>query len=257
MHGRIAEFRTRLKNREHLLGTFIKTPTTHATEIMGQVGFDFVIIDQEHAPFDRVTIDMLALAARAVGVTALVRISEPTAASILSVLDCGAMGVLVPHVDSAEKARAIAAACRYRGGTRGFASTTRAGGFGEASYRSHMDQQDSQITCVAMIEDKSAVDEIDAIARVEGIDAVFIGRGDLAAAHNVSSQEAPEVRAVVDRIAAAAKAANMPVITMPSSRADALAMQKIGSSAFILSSDQMLLKAAAKGVLKEYAAPLG
>src|SRR5262245_42317816 len=96
--GRIAHFRKRLKNREHLLGTFVKTPTTHATEILGTSGFDFVIIDQEHAPFDRGTIDLLSLAARAVDVTALVRVAEPTQASILSVLDCGAMGILVPHV---------------------------------------------------------------------------------------------------------------------------------------------------------------
>ena len=53
------DFRRRLKARKHLLGTFIKTPTTHATEILGALGFDFVVIDQEHSPFDRVTIDML------------------------------------------------------------------------------------------------------------------------------------------------------------------------------------------------------
>src|SRR4051794_25802921 len=106
------EFRSRVARKEHVLGTFIKTPTTHATEIVGAVGFDFTIVDQEHAPFDRGTIDMACLAARAAGTAALVRVAEPTPASILSVLDLGAAGVLVPHVDSADKARQIASACR-------------------------------------------------------------------------------------------------------------------------------------------------
>src|SRR5262245_19127153 len=146
------DFRRRLKAREHLLGTFIKTPTTHATEILGALGFDFVVIDQEHSPFDRVTIDTMVLGARASDIAGIVRVGDPGDANILSVLDCGAAGVLVPHVDSAEKAQAIAAACRYRGGRRGFANTTRAGGFGEVSFADHIAAQDAQVTCVAMIE---------------------------------------------------------------------------------------------------------
>ena len=102
-----------MAGREHLVGTFVKTPTSHATEIVGALGFDFVVIDQEHGPFDRTSTDVALLAARALGVPALVRVGGPDA--ILSVLDCGAMGVLVPHVASAAYAREVAAACRYRG----------------------------------------------------------------------------------------------------------------------------------------------
>ena len=88
-----------------MLGTFIKTPSSHTTEIIGEVGYDFVVIDQEHAPFDRGTIDLACLGARASGTAAIVRVSEPTPASILSVLDVGAIGVLVPHCDSLEKTK--------------------------------------------------------------------------------------------------------------------------------------------------------
>src|SRR3954454_24645161 len=95
--------RSRLLAREHLIGTFVKTPTTHATEILGALGFDFVVIDEEHAPFDRMATDTALLAARAAGTAALVRVQNAT--SILSVLDCGATGVLVPHVASAARAR--------------------------------------------------------------------------------------------------------------------------------------------------------
>ena len=99
------DFRRRLKAREYLLGTFVKTPTTHATEILGMLGFDFVIIDQEHAPIDRGAIDVMVLAARASNTAGIVRVGDPGEANILSVLDCGASGIFVPHVDSPGKAR--------------------------------------------------------------------------------------------------------------------------------------------------------
>ena len=172
--GSFRDFRHRLRGREHLLGTFIKTPTTHATEIFGLLGFDFVVFDQEHAPLGREALDVMILGSRAANVAGIVRVGDPSEANILSVLDCGATGVLVPHVDTAEKARAIAGACRYRRGRRGFANTTRAGQFGGLSFAEHMDRQDSEICCVAMIEDLSALDQIDSIVRVEGIDAIFI-----------------------------------------------------------------------------------
>jgi len=97
------DFRRRLKAREHVLGTFIKTPTTHATEILGMLGFDFVVVDQEHAPFDAGTIDVMVLAARASNIAPIVRVGDPGEANILSVLDCGASGILVPHVDGVER----------------------------------------------------------------------------------------------------------------------------------------------------------
>ena len=251
------DFRRRLKAREHLLGTFIKTPTTHATEILGALGFDFVVIDQEHSPFDRVTIDMMVLGARASNIAGIVRVGDPGDANILSVLDCGAAGVLVPHVDSAEKARAVAAACRYRGGRRGFANTTRAGGFGEVSFADHMATQDAQVTCVAMIEDLAAIAAIDAIAAVEGIDAFFVGRGDLTAAIGAPSMTSPETHRLVEPIMTAARKAGMPVIMLCPDRADAMKMAALGASAFMVASDHGFLRTAAKQALKEFAPPIG
>lgn len=245
-----SEFRNRIIRKEHVVGTFIKTPTIHATEIVGSLGFDFTIIDQEHAPFDRGTIDMACLAARAVGTAALVRVAEPSAASILSVLDLGATGVLVPHVDSADKARQIASACRYRGGSRGFSNTTRAGGFGSASFDDHIAAQDAQIACVAMIEDEAALDHLDAIAAVEGIDAFFIGRGDLTAALGTE-----RMQEAVKQITAAARVAGMTTMVLVSSKADARAMRELGATAFVVSNDQSFLRSAASAALKDYGDP--
>ena len=250
------DFRRRLRNREHLLGTFIKTPTTHATEILGLLGFDFVVIDQEHSPFGGNVIDVMVLAARASNIAGIVRVGDPGEANILSMLDCGATGVLVPHVDSAQKARAVAAACRYRGGRRGFANTTRAGRFGEATFAEHMAAQDAEVACIAMIEDVRAIEEIDAIAAVEGIDAFFIGRGDLTAAIGAPSMTSPETHRLVAPIMEAARKAGMPVVVLSPDRHDAEAMAALGASAFMYSSDHGMLKQAAKQALIDFAPPI-
>ncbi|WP_046862892.1 HpcH/HpaI aldolase family protein [Microvirga massiliensis] len=245
-------FRQRFLGQKPLMGTFIKTPSVHATEILGGLGFDFVVIDEEHAPFDRETIDLVLLAARAAGTAGIVRVAEPTASKILSVLDCGAAGVLVPHVSSAAKAQEIAAAARYRGGKRGFSNSPRAGGYGTLSIWQHVDAGDAAATVIAMIEDPEALDEIEAIAAVDGLDGFFIGRGDLTVALGAPAMDAPAVRIAVERIAAAAQAAGKPVCVMANSVADAEAMKALGASAFIVSSDQGLMRQAALKVLADF-----
>jgi staphyloferrin B biosynthesis citrate synthase len=171
-----ASFRQRLLSSELLLGTFIKTPTTHATEILGGLGFDFVGIDEEHAPFDRVTIDNLLLAARASNVAGIVRVAESSPAKLLAVLDDGATGVLVPHVFSVGKAKDIVAACRYRRGKRGFSNSPRAGGYGQLGVWDHVDRADASVAVIAMIEDPEAIDVIDDIVAVERRRAPFCRR---------------------------------------------------------------------------------
>jgi staphyloferrin B biosynthesis citrate synthase len=249
------DFRRRLLARQHLLGTFVKIPTSHATEILGLLGFDFLVFDQEHAPLGQNALDVMTLAARASNVAPIVRVGDPGEANILSALDCGAMGILVPHVSTARKAREIAAACRYRGGTRGFANTTRAGEYGGLSFGEHMDRSDAEVACIAMIEDLSALDEIDAILAVEGIDAIFIGRGDLTAALGAPSMTSPETLEVVTPIMAAARRASMPVIMLSPDREDGEAMSRLGATAFMISSDHGFLRSAASAALRSFAGP--
>ena len=249
-------FRQRLKDGDRLFGTFVKTPTTHATEILGALGYDFVIVDEEHAPIDRGVIDQIALAARASNIAALVRVRDPEPGNILSVLDVGCAGVLVPHVFSAEKARHIAAACRYRGGSRGFSSTTRAGGYGTATVQDHLTKQDGLVTCIAMIEDPSALSEIDAIVQTEGIDAFFIGRGDLTAALGGTSITSKETQAAVDVITRAARAAGKSVLVLPSNADDARNMSALGATGFVLANDQGFMQRAARQALGEMSGAL-
>ena len=250
--SRATTFRQRLHDGHHLLGTFVKTPSPHATEMLGRLGFDFVILDAEHAPLDRVTIDTMVLAAMATGLPALVRVGDASASGILSALDCGAVGVLVPHVDSAASAREMVAACHYRGGKRGYSGAVRAGGYGTLGMTRQIAAADEQVTCIAMIEDVAALDHIEEIAATPGLDGFFIGRGDLVTAMGLENAAHPAVQATVERIAAAAKAAGIPLMVLPSSQTDAAAMKRLGATAFVLSSDQGFLMRAARQALDDY-----
>jgi 2-keto-3-deoxy-L-rhamnonate aldolase RhmA len=249
MQTHTRQFRERLLAGELLCGTFIKTPTCHAIEILGEVGFDFMVIDEEHAPFDRQATDVALLAAKAAGIPALVRVATPS--SIGPVLDCGAVGVLVPHVDSAEKARLIARASRFRSGERGFSNSPRAGRYGGLSLSQHIELADALVTVVAQIEDVTALERLDEIAAVDGVDALFVGRGDLAAALGLDSPEMEGVRDAAARTVAAAVGAGKPILFFVSTLEDAAAMRDLGGSSFIFSSDQGLMRAAGQAALRQ------
>lgn len=238
-------FRARFLEGKALYGTFLKVPATMPAEIVGSIGYDFVVVDEEHSPFNRETTDRIVLACRAWDISAVVRVQSPDPAAILSVLDCGADGVLVPHVTDAATARAIVEAGRYQGGKRGFAPTTRAGGFGRAGQDEHIRSEDQRVTLIAMIEDPEAIDNIDEILAVDGLDGVFIGRGDLGAAFAGEADPAAKVRHATETIQAAAKQAGRTVAVLPGSGDDAATLAKAGASVFILSSDQGFLKSAA------------
>lgn len=235
----VSTFRQRVLARETLVGTFMKTPTSHGTEIIGALGFDFVIIDQEHSPFDRASIDMVLLAARAHNIPALVRVQGPE--TILSVLDSGATGVLVPHVVDADYARKVAGLCRYKGG-RGFATSTRAGDYTAVPMWKHIEKSDNEIVVVAQIEDPPALDHLDAIAAVEGIDSLFIGRGDLTAAFGDQQKDPPGVRDASERTAAAALKAKKCVSVFTGGGPETTWLQSLGASMFVLASDQSFLR---------------
>jgi 2-keto-3-deoxy-L-rhamnonate aldolase RhmA len=247
-----AAFRSRFAGNEMVVGTFIKSPSGHATEILGDVGFDFVVVDQEHAPFGRVEIDQVLLAARAANTAGIVRVPSADPTGLLSVLDCGAVGVLVPHVTSQAMARDLVAACRYRGGKRGFSNSPRAGGYGRLGIWDHVDLNDAQTTIIAMIEDPEAVDAIEAIVDVDGLDGVFIGRGDLTVAYQADSLGAPEISAATEKITAAARAAGKAVCAMTGGGEDAEWLKELGVTAMIVASDQSFMRQAATRSLQEF-----
>ena len=246
------DFRTRFTAGERLAGSFLKTPTVHAAEIFGLLGFDFVVIDEEHAPIDRAMTDMMLLAARAYGLAGLVRVSSDDPSKLLSALDCGAAGVLVPHVASVAKAQAVAAAGRYRGGRRGYSGSARAGAYTGTPMWQVVDEQDASVSIIGMIEDPEALAVIDDIAAVDGIHGFFIGRGDLTVALNATSSGAPEVKEAVARIIGAVRRVGKPVCVMVGNAAETQDFADLGATAFIIASDQIYLRRAAGQALADF-----
>jgi len=247
------EFRQRLLDRELLIGTFCKTPTSHSTEILGSLGFDFVMLDEEHAPWTRQTLEVGLLGARAFGIAGLVRIARPDPNSILSVLDDGAIGVMVPHVASAQKAREIASWSRYKGGTRG-SGVGRGGDYGGRSFEAHYQASDATTTVIAMIEDRDAIEQIDEITAVPGIDAFFLGRGDLGLALSNATGPVPTLEEAV-RIVAASVAKHgktLCAVTQNMASEDAKKMIDLGVTVLMVASDQGLLRAGAVTQLEHF-----
>ena len=244
MEGCSVTFRDRLRAGNLLAGTWIKTPHPHVVEVLSLSALDVLVLDAEHAPFDRANLDACIMATRAGRKPVLVRPASSAHEQILNALDCGADGVIVPHVRSAEEARAVVRACHYGPGGRGFAGSTRAAGYTTLGMAKHRDAARG-VTVIAQIEDVEAVEAIDDIAAVEGIDALFIGRADLTIAYGAATPDDTEVVAAVERVCAAGKAAGRTVGMFLGRVGDVPTWRAKGSSLFVLQSDQdFLLKGA-------------
>jgi 2-keto-3-deoxy-L-rhamnonate aldolase RhmA len=233
-----AEFKQRLLARERLVGTFVKTPHPSVIEVLGQSPLDCICLDAEHAPFDRSALDVALLAARAANLPALVRLQRAHSSDVLSALDLGAAGVVVPHVASSEDARAMALAARYGSGGRGYAGSTRAAGFGTRAMSEIISEANHTVAVIGQIEDAAALSQLDAIASVEGIDALFIGRMDLTVS---LGGRLPSDEAVVDAVRAVCATAHrhpcaVGMFTQTIEEARQWAAE--GASLFLLASDQ-------------------
>ena len=230
----------RLRSGETLAGTFVKTPHPHIVEVLGLSALDCLVLDAEHAPFDRGALDLCILAARCTGKPVLVRPASGAAEQILNALDCGADGVIVPHIRTAVEAEALVRACHFGPGGRGFAGSTRAAGYTTKGMAAHREGA-RDVAIVAQIEDAEALGEIDAIAAVAGIDALFIGRADLTISLGADTADDDVVVAAVEAICAAGRAHGRTIGMFLARPADVPAWRAKGASLFILRSDQEFL----------------
>ena len=253
MTARIASFRERVRSRERLLGTFVKTPHPAIVEVLGFAPLDCVVLDAEHAPFDRGDLDVGLLAARAADLPSLVRVARADAPDLLNALDLGATGVLVPHVSDAASAREVAAACRYGSGSgRGYAGSTRAAAYGTRRMADNLARANAEVAVIAQIEDASALHEIDAIAAVDGIDCLFVGRMDLTVSLGAASPADARVVDAVREICAAARRHGRAVGMFTPTVAEARQWFDAGASLFLLGSDQQWVLQGAAALRNEF-----
>lgn len=225
-------------------GTFVKTDSPQIIEILGTTGLHFVVIDAEHAPFDRMTIDRMILAGRASDLPVVVRLPDASAPTILTMLDMGASGLLIPHVDSADQAGEIVSRARFRNGQRGMSLATRAAGYGTKSRHDAIGSGDA-VRIVCQIESVQALDAVEAIAAVQGVDALFIGRADLAMSMGLDNPQAPEIEDAVKRILRAANMCSKVCAIHVNDMVEARRRLAEGMTWIVVSSDQALLRKAA------------
>jgi 4-hydroxy-2-oxoheptanedioate aldolase len=176
----INDFKAALKAGQMQRGLWLTLGSGVVAEIAGRAGFDWCLIDGEHAPFDPAAIRAQLIALEGTGTAPIVRVPVNEDWLLKQVLDLGAQTVLVPMVDTAMQAAAAVAACRYPPlGRRGMgAAIARAGYYGAMD--GYPETANSQICVMVQAESRAALENLDAICAVDGVDAVFIGPADLA-----------------------------------------------------------------------------
>ena len=235
----------RLQRGEPVIGHWISFPSAAVAELMAGMGMDWLMIDTEHGPSNWETVEDIIRAMKGTTVTPLVRVAANDVALIKLALDRGAFGVLVPLVNTVDQARAAAAAARYPPeGVRGVAGTrvNRYGG----DLPQYFAEWNRQVLVACQIETAQALENVEAIAAVEGIDVLFVGPNDLSANLNRFRRfDDPEFARAVERIVQAARGHGKALGYMAANDDDALARIDQGFRFMALGSDARLLAGAA------------
>jgi len=186
---------------EPAFGVSVMIPSPQVVEMVGHLGFDWVLIDCEHGTISLETVELMVMAAEATGITPIARpwINRPDA--ILRLMDRGVMGVQVPHVNCAADARRAVEAVKYHPlGTRGMAAGTRPAQYGLGPTATEYVEWVNRETLVCVqLEEAAALENIDEILAVEGVDVFFVGPSDLSQSMGYPGRkEVPEVQAAID-----------------------------------------------------------
>ncbi len=209
----VNRFRRALRAGELQIGLWCSLASHYSVEVVAGAGFDWLLLDSEHSPNDLESLLAQLQAAAPYPTSPIVRVPWNDTVTIKRVLDIGAQGLLVPYVQNADEARAAVAATRYPPeGVRGVAGTTRANRFGripDYARRAH-----DELCVLVQVETQDAVEHIEAIAAVEGVDGIFIGPADLHASLGYPGETAhpavlPRIENAIRRIVGAGKPAGI------------------------------------------------
>ena len=191
-------FKRAIKAGKPQIGLWLSLSSHYSAEVCAGSGFDWLLLDSEHSPNE---LDMLLCQLQAIAPYPshpIVRIPWNDTVTIKRVLDVGAQTLLIPYVSSVEEARAAVAATRYPPqGVRGVAGTTRATRFGRI--KDYAKRAHEEICVLLQVENQPGLDSLDAIAKVDGVDGVFIGPADLHASLGYTGEIAnPKVKPLID-----------------------------------------------------------
>lgn len=232
------------------LGTWVKLPAIESMELVALAGFDFAVIDLEHSAMDLETAYRHIGIALLTGVAPIVRVPSLDGGIVQRILDAGAEGVMLPHVDTVAQAEAAVAAVRFPPhGTRGVGGTSRAGAWGALPREEYLRYGNEEVVLIPQLESAEAARNAGPIARVGGVDALLVGAADLSTSLGLPESDP----AVVDLIAGAVRdtrAVGLPIGNAGgASAASVQAAVDAGFDFTMMSNDASLLGAAAKAAV--------
>ena len=193
------------------IGTFFELGSASVIEALGRTGLDFVILDNEHGPFEAESSRDFARAAELVGLTAIARVREVSRPAILKLLDVGVQGLIIPDVHTAEQVQEIVDYAKYFPvGKRGFCPSRKDGwGFDAMAQQSVPDQMaywNEQVLVIPQCETVGALENIETIVNMEGVDGIFIGPFDLSISMGIPGQfDHPDFVSSLERVQKACK----------------------------------------------------
>lgn len=243
-------FRARLKGGEKLLGTMVTLASAASAEVLASLGFDWLFIDGEHGPLEtrELTEILQAVSHRT---ACIVRVPEAAEVPIKRALDLGAHGIIVPQVNTAEQAADVVRWARYAPeGARGV-GLARAHGYGQG-FREYLSRANDEIAVIVQAEHARAIDNIEAIVRVPGVDAVLVGPYDLSASLGKMGQlDDPAVVAAIRRVTDVCRAAGMPLGYFGVTAAAVAPYVALGYTLIVAGVDTLYLANGAKALLAE------
>ncbi len=194
--------RTQLAKGKPAIGASLNINSPHLVELAGSLGFDWVFIDCEHGAMSESETEGMIRAAENYGMAPVVRVPANHAHIILRFLDMGAMGIVVPHVDTPEDARKAAAAAKYpplgeRGSNYGTGRNNEYGA-GTSDAIEYYGRSNEETILFALIESQAGVDNIDEIVATDGVDATWLGPSDMALSMGLPEQSV--VDEALDRV---------------------------------------------------------
>lgn len=229
----IIKVKEKIRQGRLAIGTYVNLADPAIVEIIGLAGFDAAFIDMEHTAFDLKLVESMIRACDLVGITSLVRVPDNNPKTILRILDMGAQGIQVPHIESKEDAFQAVKAVRYAPlGERGMAGSSRATRYGSISLKDHIKTSNSEVLLAVMVEDIGAVQELADIASIEGLDLIAIGPSDLSQSLGISDRNDPRLKQAINEIAATLKHVGKAKMTFPLNHTsfplDAHELQRMG-----------------------------
>ncbi|HEX2529438.1 MAG TPA: aldolase/citrate lyase family protein [Geminicoccus sp.] len=209
--ARALAFKKKLKDGGTVIGAWVTIPDPSVTEIMGKVGFDYLMIDTEHSPFDLQALQTMMMALNGSQTVPLVRVAWNDHVRIKQLLDMGVEGILAPMVRTVQDCRDLVAACRYPPvGTRGFGPKRASNYYRDID--AYVAAANDAIFVMPQIEHIETVDVLDEFLSVPGIDAVAIGPNDLSGTAGLLRQLShPTVKTAHETIVAKAAAHGIPL----------------------------------------------